>query len=547
MPDFDYDAVIVGSGFGGAVTAYNLAEAGLRICILERGALWPPGSFPRYPREFRDAVFDPSRGRLGLFNLWSFRNIDVLTAAGVGGGSLVYANVLLRKDPASFVREDGLPWPLSYADLEPHYERIEELLEVRTYPGEIQGFNVPRHVAVRRAATEAGLENIAAPLAVAFGHSRDARPEIGTALKNQANLHGVRRESCRLCGECDVGCNYGSKHTLDLNLLSRAVQLGAELRPLCQAITLRPDANGYAVEYVEHCADQSVHSTDLDRHTLRTRQLILAAGSPASPYLLLRNREHFPNLSPRLGERFAGNGDLLGFVTSTQKNLDAYHGPVITSVVQSKDRRGEKMYVEDAGVPNFLAFFVEGLLSSRSWTLWNLLRFFGRYLVRIFSLSRSPNLGSVVGDSFGRGTFSATMLPLLGMGRDIPDGRLFLKKGKCRSDWSPRSSRRFFRDLRNVMRRLAARLGGRFRPNPVGVLGRTITVHPLGGCVMGRSPEEGVVDVYGEVFGYSGLFVVDGSVMPGPVGANPALSIAATADHCSAKIILNFKNRKVNE
>lgn len=541
MPDFDFDAIIVGSGFGGAVSAYNLAEAGMQVCILERGALWPPGSFPRYPREFRNAVFDPSRGRLGLFNLWSFRRIDVLTAAGVGGGSLLYANVLLRKDRESFVRDDGIPWPLSYEDLEPHYERIEALLQVRPYPGDANGFDVPKHAALREVAARTNLETTAAPLAVAFGRSPTSAPEIGAALEHSQNLHGAPRESCRLCGECDVGCNYGSKHTLDLNLLSHAVKRGAVLRPLCQAVVLRPDGDGYAVDYVEHEPQQNVHSTELPRRTLRTRQLILAAGSPASPYLLLKNRRFFPKLSPRLGERFAGNGDLLGFVTSSDRNLDCYRGPVITSVVRSRDRHGESMYVEDAGVPNFVAFFVEGLLSKRTAAVRTLLRFFGRYLVRIFSLSRSPNLGSVVGDSFGRAVFSATMLPLLGMGRDVPDGRLYLKNGKCRSDWSPRSSRAFFRDLQALMQRIAAGLGGRFRSNPLGSLGRTITVHPLGGCVMGRSPEEGVVDENGEAFGYPGLFVVDGSTMPGPVGANPALTIAATADRCARKIVRNFR------
>jgi cholesterol oxidase len=141
MKQEHFDAVIVGSGFGGAVTAYRLAEAGMKVCLLERGKVYPPGSFPRSPHKMKDNFWDPSEGLYGLFNIWSFKGLEAVISSGLGGGSLIYANVLIRKDEKWFVKEDlhkgGYEyWPVTRDDLEPHYDQVEKMLNAQRYPFE---------------------------------------------------------------------------------------------------------------------------------------------------------------------------------------------------------------------------------------------------------------------------------------------------------------------------------------------------------------------------------------------------------------------------
>ena len=155
-----FDLVVVGSGFGGSVAAYRLADAGRSVCLLERGKAYPPGSFPRTPREMARNFWDPSEGRHGMFNVWSFSGLEAVVSSGLGGGSLIYANVLLRKDPAWFARENvpgGEWWPVTRDDLEPHYDRAESMLNAQRFPfdAELSSISCARRASVsgRRSAT----------------------------------------------------------------------------------------------------------------------------------------------------------------------------------------------------------------------------------------------------------------------------------------------------------------------------------------------------------------------------------------------------------
>ena len=540
-----YDVVIVGSGFGGSVMAARLSEAGLHVLVLERGQRWAPGTFPRYPREFHKALWDPSRGRYGLFNLWSFPGIDVVTASGLGGGSLLYANVLLRKDPSWFMRTDSEYWPVTYEELVPHYERVERMLGAREFPLEDEEFRIPKTLAFQSAAQKQGLDWKKLPLAISFGRSVESPAAVGVPLDDAENLHGTPRVSCRLCGECDVGCNYGSKNTLDLNYLTQAEKRGADLFTLAQVTSLRPVSGGYAVGYVQHDPADPRPTRELNEQFIEAKQVVLAMGSPATPFFLLKNKVNFPDLSPALGSRFAGNGDLLGFIRNAPHPLDPYRGPVITSAVRVPDFAdggdSSGIYVEDAGFPNFLSYFVESLVYNRPATLVRVVRFVFRYLTRYFRLNENTSIGRVVSDLIGSGSFTAYSLPLLGMGRDTPDGNLFLRGRRLQSDWTVKTSRSYFKKVEETMRQIADGIGGTFFTNPMSLLRKVITVHPLGGCPMGRAANEGVVDAHGEVFHYPGLYIADGSIMPGPVGANPALTIAAMADRCADRVIENAK------
>lgn len=546
-----FDAVVVGSGFGGSVSAYRLSEAGRRVCVLERGKAYPPTSFPRRPTEMAKNFWDPSRGYHGMFNLWSFRGIEAMVSSGLGGGSLIYANVLLRKDEKWFVQEDPFEggyeeWPVSRADLDPHYDQVERMLNGQRYPLEHPGYrDTAKTWAMKEAAGRLGLKWELPKLAVTFANP-GAAPVIGEPIveAEYPNLHGRTRTTCRLCGECDIGCNYGSKNTLDHNYLSAAKHHGADIRTRCEVRRFERRADGrYSVSYVEHHPDregQKTNTAKLPHTTITADRLIIAAGAVGTPYLLLRNRSAFPNLSPALGTRFAGNGDLLGFLLPKRRSrhlpgprtFDASRGPVITSFMRGDDERdggdGPGFYIEDGGFPIAIDWMLEALTVPSKPN-----RFVRFALRRLWArLTRNPksDLSAELALLVGSGALSSGSLPMLGMGRDIPDGVMKLRNGYLDVDWTTATSKRYFAKVGGTMAAIGKELGADFRQNPLGYLNRVITVHPLGGCPMGRSVEEGVVDGYGEVFNYPGMYVADGSVMPGPVGANPCLTIAAFAD-----------------
>ena len=534
---------MVGSGFGGSVTAFRLAEAGKRVCLLERGRPYPPGSFPRSPLGFSKNFWDPSEGLYGMFNVWRFSGIDALVSSGLGGGSLIYANVMIRKDEKWFVHDDGEDWPVSRADLEPHYDRCERMLAVQKYPLEVEPYaSTPKTLAFREAAEREGHGRWFLPdLAVTFANEGSA-PVPGEPIREEhPNLHGRTRYTCQLVGECDVGCNYGSKNTLDYTYLSAAARHGAELRPLCEVKTFRPrEGGGFEIDYVVH--EPNSEGAAPRPETITADTLVLSAGTLGTTFLLLKNRDAFGGLPPALGTHFCGNGDLLTFALRCRDHINPDYGPVITSAVRFGDAAdgdgsdGRGFYIEDAGYPSFLSWMLQAADEPRALWLWRkaALRLFWKWIRR----RPQPDISGAVSSFFGDAALSAGLLPLLGMGRDVPDGRMQLHDGLLDVDWSKDgASKAYFDKLRGAMRGLSNELGGEFHDNPLWWLSKVITVHALGGCPMGRDGNEGVVDAWGRVHGVPGLHIADGSVMPGPVGPNPSLTIAALADRFADGII----------
>jgi cholesterol oxidase len=550
--DSHFDAIIVGSGFGGSVTAYRLAEAGKRVLVLERGRPYPPGSFTRSPYRARESFWDPPRGLTGMYHYWSFKGIDALVSAGLGGGSLIYANVFLRKDENWFVHEDlndgGYEyWPVSREDLDPHYDRVEQMIKLQRYPFDHEPYSgTPKTIAFKEAAEANGLEWFLPQLAVTFAN--DGRPPVpGEAIEEELkNLHGRTRTTCQLCGECDVGCNYGAKNTLDYNYLTHAKHHGAEIRTLSDVRRIAPrEGAGYSVAY----ADLNDTPEIPPIVELTCDHLILSAGTLGTTNLLLKNRSAFPALSRKLGTRFCGNGDLLTLALNTStvtdgvrspRIVDPGYGPVITSTARMPDAAdeggsGRGFYLQDAGFPQHLAWILHIISAPKQLWRW---REGATYLIKNW-LKGTPDtdVTGKIADLMLPSELSAGGLPLLGMGRDVPDGRMFLRNGNLDIDWKRAGSGPYFDRLRSTSRDFSTALGGRFADNPLWFLKRVITVHPLGGAPMGRHPGEGVVDAYGNVFGHPGLHIADGSVMPGPTGPNPSFTIAALADRFADQII----------
>jgi cholesterol oxidase len=568
MPDH-FEVIVIGSGFGGSVAAYRLAAAGVRTCLLERGKKYGPGSFARSPREIRGNFWDPSEGLHGLFNVWSFRGIDVVVSSGVGGGSLIYANVLMRMPKEWFTTRlwqgDGYghePWPIRYTDLEKHYRRVEAKLGATRYPNrrlDEAGLGLTTKAdRLRQAARWLGLQSELVKLAVTF-RSGNAPLRLGLALPNgrYANYHGdVLRSTCRLCGECNIGCNYGAKNTLDHTYLSAAKHHKLDLRDRKEVrqIERRPDGS-FAVSYVEHLATREGKPTDtsnLAPVTITADRVVLAAGALGTPYLLMKSRSSLPDLGPALGHRFSGNGDLLGLALwggrrtrsgERPKPVDGSRGPVITTAIKVPDELnggdGPGFLIEDAGYPEFVNWMLE-LIRVRS-IVRRIVKVGFRRLLGMVSGRPNRNIGADLNRLVGKAGLTSESLPLLAMGRDVPDGVMTLNRHRGKQfldlNWTSRRSTAYFERVRAVMRDVAKAMDMEFAELPRLHPRRTITVHPLGGCPMGSSIERGVVDGYGQAHNCRRLYVADGSVMPGPVGVNPALTIAAFADRVAEGIV----------
>ena len=559
-----FDAIVVGSGFGGSVMAFELANAGLKVCLLERGKSYPPGSFPRSPRGMAQNFWDPSKGHYGLFNAWSFQSSEVLISSGLGGGSLIYANVLLRK-PVDWFREtrpDGTfkPWPVTRSDLDPHYDEVEKVLNGQKYPLDFPPYNqTHKTLAFRDSATSLGYDWSLPKLAVSFRSQPGKDPVPGEPIVEPfPNLHDRTRWTCRLCGECDVGCNYGSKNTLDYNYLTLAQRKGAQIRPLCEVRQIRPrSGGGYEVDYVNH-DPQNWEGRERDTHnqpltTIAADRLILSAGTLGSTFLLLKNRKAFPKISDQLGTRYSTNGDLLTFAFTCKNKkdgqplrIDPSTGPVITSTVEVSLGENGGYFIQDAGYPEFLGWLLE--TSDAPGWIMRVLKFVWRRFTQIMGGDPQTEIDGQLSQLIGNGTLSSTTMTLLGMGRDVASGTMSLRQAKqskveyLENNWSDTDSGKYFDAVTESSRKIADAMGGDFVENPdTKYLRRLISVHPLGGCPMGVDEKDGVVDSYGQVFNYPGLYVADGSVMPGAVGSNPSLTIAALSRRFALNLIEQHK------
>lgn len=561
MPAAEHvDAVVVGSGFGASVSAYRLAEAGRSVVLLERGRAYPPGSFARNPYEMSRAFWEPKDELLGLFDVRSFRKLEGIVSAGLGGGSLIYANVLLRKDERWFVHDSPLPgggyehWPIGRGDLDRHYDAVEAMMTPvpNPYP------DLPKARALRDAADTLGLQAFSPPLAVSFSSrpGAEAIPKQVVDLPSYGNLHNATRLTCRLCGECDIGCNEGSKNTLDHNYLSAAAAHGADLRTLCEVTGVTPlDGGGYEVRYVRYGDPDASGRHERTHLRITCDQLFLGAGTFGTTALLLRNRVALPALGRALGTRFSGNGDLLTFCFGAQSTTEAGHtrmidpayGPVITTAIRRPDGldeegQGRGYYVQEAGFPEFTSWLVETAQVTAS--MRRAASVVSQIVAHRLTNKNESTISAEVAKLVGQGRLTSSSLPLLGMGRDTPDGRITLVDGEIEVEWTTATSKAYFDAMRETMRGITEALGGTFRDNPLWWTKRVVTVHPLGGTPMGRAPQEGVVDSWNESFGHPGLFVVDGSAVPGPVGPNPSLTIAAMADRAVEHVLEKPKPKR---
>jgi cholesterol oxidase len=514
-----FDAVIVGSGFGGSICALRLAEAGKSVLVLERGKRYLPGQFPRDVRDVKNLFwrYPAQKDYQGLYDVRFFSGISTVGASGVGGGSLIYANIHIRPDPVLF---DDPRWPTSInrQTLDPYYDRVAAKLRVGPIPPEIK---LPKRDVFRETASRIGREVFDPDQAVSW---------------REPSAPGL--EACRLTTECEFGCQYGAKHSMDLTYLAEAEKLGALVRPgKCVTHVEPAGQEGYRVHY-KNAANGEVESVTGAR-------VVLSAGTLGTNEILLRSREVYGTLrglSSRLGHGYSGNGDFLGSIQNSRDDLHPWEGPDVTSVIRYTD---EAPYFTMAA-PSFNRQVMEVLashgqadgtrlrfLSGLLWPLLDrlILLAFKRGMLSQPVKRRGPNAGE-----------AARMTNLFAIGRDNANGLIRLKRKGLDIEWDyARENRVLIERMTAAMQEVARCYGGTFAPVVTwGMFERILTVHSLGGCHLSESEREGVVSPQGEVHNYPGLFVADGSVIPTSIGFHPVMTISAVSEYIADAVVASY-------
>ena len=514
----DFDVVIIGSGFGGAVCSARLAEAGYRVVVLERGRRWRVEDFPRNHGDQWMWDDDRPEQKHGWFDFRVFPHMTVVQGAGVGGGSLVYANISVDAKPDTFTQ--GWPPEITFDVLAPHYARVGETMNVKKVPANQWP---ARTRLLQEAAEKLGYGDRFRPLdlAVTFDEGwtyEQPDPFNPAKSKPVTNAQGQPQGTCVHLGECDIGCPVRARNTLDLNYLAVAEAHGAAVKPLHIVRRIRPAGEGYEVAYEEIVNGRLVSGT------VSGRLVIVAAGSLGSTQLLLKCREDaaaLPDLSAQLGHNWSSNGDFLTPAIHLGRDVVPTRGPTITAAVDLLDGRyeGQPVFIEDGGLPNVADAELRRLAEREG------------------ADDRERALIATVRLLFTSGALKSVM-PWFAQSRDAGDGRLSLRDGKLFLAWSSAKSKKTIDAVVALHQQMALRTGGLpLTPLTWTTCGDLITPHPLGGCNMAVAAAQGVVDHKGEVFGYRNLYVADGAIVPEALGLNPSKTIAALAEHIAAGIV----------
>jgi len=523
----DFDAIVIGSGFGGAITACRLAEKGYRVLILERGRRWNKATYPRGAGDsWVWSHLHPER-ESGWLDLRVFPGMTVAQGAAVGGGSLIYANISCEAPPRTFER--GWPQEVNYAELKPHYDAVAKFMNVQKVPANQW---TERMKLMQEGAAKIGHADRFQQLELAVSFDQDwtygqPNPRDPAKSRSFTNAQGVEQGTCVHLGNCDIGCDVGAKNTLDHNYIPWAEKHDAEVRPLHLVNDVCPTTGGYRVSYDEIKPGRRIPGS------VTGRIVVLAAGSLGSTELLLRCRDlnqTLPNVSPFLGRDWSSNGDFLTPAFYSKRNVAPTWGPTIASAINFLDgsQSGQTFWIEDGGIPDLLT---DALRKYQGNPPKNLV---AKLVVEgIRQILRNPQPDDLKG-----------MMPWFAQGVDAGNGFLGLKRpwwyfGQRRLHlaWDVTRSRPLVDAIVAMHQKLSAATGGdALVPLTWSVAHELVTPHPLGGCNMGATAGHGVVDHRGEVFGYKNLYVADGAIIPEALGVNPSRTIGALAERI-AKLI----------
>jgi cholesterol oxidase len=517
-PDFDF--VVIGSGFGGSVAALRLREKGYRVCVVERGRRFAAADFARTNWNLRRYLWMPRLGLRGPQQLSLLRHVLLFRGAGLGGGSLVYSGVLVEPPPAFFEApawRDLCDWR---AELAPHFETVRRTIGVTASPHRTAP-DVELEALARARGGDGAVRDV--PIGVLLGAPGEEGREVPDPYLGG---RGPARRTCTLCGGCMVGCRFDAKNTLDRNYLYLAEQLGTEIRTetevrRVEAMAADPaGAAGYRIVTA--------------RGAIRARGVVFAAGALGTQELLLRCREEgaLPRLSARVGAEVRVNNEDILFVTTRRPDADSTRAPCASARVQLPNdtnalavrfSKGSSMMgmlgwpaTGAGGAAGALGRFARWLLTRPLATL--ALLFKRRWAERTIGLIGMQRAEGALRIRRGRGLFT------------------LFRRGLVSEAVADRPVPHQLPEVRALARQLAAATDGVPQHLLTSALGITATAHLFGGCVIGRGPDDGVVDADQRVFGYQNLYVCDGSVIPANPGTAPSLTIAAMAERCMTKI-----------
>ncbi|QIG49479.1 choline dehydrogenase [Nordella sp. HKS 07] len=540
-----YDVVVVGSGYGGGVSASRLTRMGYRVAILERGLEHLPGEYPDTPTKAlaQIQISGSQIGRYGrptaIFDLHVNPDMNVLVGCGLGGTSLINANVAIEVDKRVF--EDP-KWPSGIvdADLEEGYRRARTMLSPEPYPLNMTQLNKLK--ALERAATALGVTY--------------ERPPINVTFEERVNSAGVHQRACTLCGDCCSGCNVGAKNTTLMNYVADAAAGGAEVFCGVRVRAVGRAAGGWRIAYVPLGFGRQLFADD--ESTVSARIVVLAAGTLGSTEILLRSRDRGLSVSSRIGTGFTGNGDVLAFGYNNDMPIDGIGigveaadydpaksnkrpvGPTIAGLIdlRATPELDDGIVIEEGVIPGGLGSFLPDVMAIASVAL-------GRDTDegdRLSEISRE-----VESLTFGpyRGAVNQTQT-FLAMAHDGSNGEMRLAQDRLVVDWPAIGSSATYGRIAEKIRTAVQATGGTYVPNPIWsklMQHRLVTVHPLGGCPMGKEASLGVLDgdcrVYAGNSGtaiHPGLYVCDGSMIPRSLGVNPLLTISAISERAMIRL-----------
>ncbi|WP_144395424.1 GMC oxidoreductase [Pleionea sediminis] len=544
----EYEAIVVGSGFGGAVSACRLsAKWPGKVMVVERGKRYGKGDFARgfsglsksfwklngdnVPRLY--PLFGESRG---VFDLRNYDRMDSVVAAGFGGGSLLYGNALI--EPASPYFDENWPANVKKEQMAKYYGVFKEVLNANQMPrnGESDR-HLHRHDIYETIARESNLPRKDVEMAVFFGNDSQNPTPMG---ETEVNRYGVEQTSCTYCAECIVGCNYHAKNTVDLNYLHVAEhEYGMQVQTEHMVEKIVPlNASGLEDTAEDGKHGYHVYLIDLAEKVTRiakTKRVVLSAGTYGSTEILLKNKHQYntlSQLSEHLGKNYSGNGDFLTLVIGTDSPTDLDRGPTVIQYIDhnlqdNPDRDG--FLAQDMSVPvNVFQDMVNLLQPS--------------YAVRrhVDQMLKGLKEGQHI-------------LLQVHVGLDKSNGQMYLhRNNSLRLRWPYFDNYGLYNNIIEASKRakeyLKAKLSFAF-PTWIWPLRRNLTVHPLGGCILAESIDDGVVSAnkgeLGKVFNYENLYVADGSIIPSSLGANPALTIGALSEMICEEITGNTPTAKL--
>lgn len=512
---FDYDYIVIGSGFGGSVSALRLSEKGYSVAVIEKGKRWHKEDFPKTNWNTRKYMWLPQLGCYGYQMLTQLKHVLIFHGGGVGGGSLVYANQLLVPPDEVFERPE---WVISNCKetMMPHYHEARRMLGANPSPQVGRADECLREVGIDLRGKDTFHKN---DVGIFFGEADKTVPDPYFGGR------GPERTGCTFCGSCMVGCPVGAKNTLDQNYLYLAEGNGVSVIPETEVTGVRPWTEGYELF--------TRKSTGLQHpeRTYRAKGVVFSGGVLGTVKLLMQCRQKgmLPNLSPQLGNYVRTNSEAILGVMSKDKSVDWSDQIAITSGIYADDSTHIEMVRYNKGSDVLLNLFT--LMTDGGSRIPRGVRYLGeivkhplRFVKLLWPLGMAASTTVVLVMQTDENYLQLDYKP-----------RWWRLGGYSINSETPPGQKRppaYIPIANEVTRRLAKKMDG----IPLSFFGEAAfnassTAHILGGCCMGASPDQGVVGANGEIFGYPNMFVADGSVVPANLGVNPSLTITALSEY----------------